>query len=415
MPFALVDCNNFFVSCERVFRPDLASKPVIVLSNNDGCVISRSNEAKALGIGMGQPFFQVKGLVREHDVTVFSSNFQLYGDFSHRVMQHLHEFSPNVEVYSIDEAFLYLEPHVDLIQAGQRIRLAIGQQQKIPVSIGIALTKTLAKLAAELAKKSKKADGVVNLVDSPHLTEALRRVPVQDVWGVGRKIGHTLRHKGILTAYDLTQASDEWLQKTFSVVLLRTVAELRGISCLELEDIPEARKSVMTSRSVNPVVEDIATLKELVAGYASRTAEKLRDDGMEAKGLSVFIRTARFREVPQYYGSDTLELPVATAKTTDLIHAAHCLLERIYKPQYGYYQAGVMAFHLTPAGSHQGSLFDPQAQDDALSPVLDGLNRQYGDGTLKYLAEGLGSRWRAKQDSRSPRYTTRWDELPIVT
>lgn len=332
MAFALVDCNNFFASCERVFRPDLEAKPVIVLSNNDGCVISRSNEARAIGIKMAQPLFQIKRLIKQHQVEVFSGNFQLYGDFSNRVMQHLHEFTPDVEVYSIDEAFLDLDDRIDLVQIGDNIRKAILQQQKIPVSIGIAPTKTLAKIAAELAKTSPKAQGVVNLVGSPYVAEALKRVPVQDVWGVGWNIGRTLRHKGIVTAYDLTLTDDAWLKKEFSVVFLRTVSELRGIPCLDLDHQPGVRRSVMTSRSVTPTIQNLDILKELVAGYTTRTAEKLREEGMEANGLSVFIRTAKYREEPQYYGFEYMDLPTATHDSPTLIQYAQRLLKNIFKP-----------------------------------------------------------------------------------
>jgi DNA polymerase V len=364
---------------------------------------------------MAQPVFQIKRLIKQDQVAVFSGNFQLYGDFSNRVMQHLHDFTPDLEVYSIDEAFLGLDDHIDLLNTGHTIRKAVLQQQKIPVSIGIASTKTLAKIAAELAKTSPKAQGVVNLVDSPYLEEGLKRVPVQSVWGVGWNIGQTLRYKGIVTAYDLTLADDAWLKKEFSVVFLRTVSELRGIPCLDIDYQPANRLSVITSRSVTPTIQELDILKELIAGYATRTAEKLREEGMEANGLSVFIRTAKYREEPQYYGSEYMDLPIATHNSSALIQNAQRLLKNIFKPGYSYYKAGVMAVNLTPLGAHQVSLFAPPAVEDKLSPVVDSLNNHYGYGTLKYLAEGLGQRWRAKQESRSPLYTTSLNDLPVVT
>lgn len=411
MPFALIDCNNFFVSCERVFRPDLAKHPTMVLSNNDGCVIARSNEVKALGIKMGQPVYQCKNLIQQHNIAVFSSNFSLYGDMSNRVMQTLHQFTPDIEIYSIDEAFVELHGSGPYTQWGRSIRETILQHQKIPVSVGIASTKTLAKVAAEIAKKSDKAQGVLDLYQSPYVNEALKRAPVGDVWGVGRRICEKLQSKGIKTAYDLTHVDDAYIMKHFSVVLMHTVNELRGIPCLTLEQEPQPKKSIVVSRSFGWPIEDKAPLLEAICGYAACAGEKLRSVGVEANGLMTFIRTNKFRkDEPQYNNTALVTFPTATSHTPRLIQAASEALDHIYEPGYRYHKAGVMAVDLSLASNHQQHLFEIP-DNPALMNVVDSLNHHVGSGSVRFAAEGVGARWKMKQEQRSPRYTTSLDEI----
>lgn len=417
MVFALVDCNNFFVSCERIFEPSLATHPTLVLSNNDGCVIARSNEAKALGIKMAQPVYQVRNLIKRHNIKIFSSNFQLYGDISRRIMRHLYQYTPNVEVYSIDEAFLEFTGTQNYTQLGRTIQANIRKQQHVPVSIGFAPTKTLAKVATEIAKKSPKAQGVLDLTNPKYQDIALQRLPVSEIWGVGYRLAKRLHRKGINTAYDLKMADDTWLKQNFSVILLRTVAELRGISCLELETVYEPKKSIMTSRSFAYATGDLTELKEMIAGYSARTGEKLRKECLEANGLMVYIKTNKYRpDEPQHRAMEYLDLPSATSDTRQLIQAAHKALEKAYKEGYQYHKAGVMAVNLTMQGAHQASLFEgpKDTQHLSLHKAMSTLNRQFGDGSVRYLAEGLQPRWRMKQEHRSNRYTTHFNELKTV-
>lgn len=414
MPYALIDCNNFFVSCERVFRPDLAKKPVMVLSNNDGCVIARSNEVKALGIRMGQPYYQCKHLVKQHDIKVFSSNFSLYGDMSNRVMQTLHQFTPNVEIYSIDEAFVELHGSGPYNNWGRTIRETILQNQKIPVSVGIASTKTLAKVAAEIAKKSQKAQGVLDLYQSPYVNEALKRTPVGDVWGVGRRIRDKLERQKIKTAYDLSLVDDAYIMKHFSVVLMNTVNELRGIPCLRLEQEPQPKKSIVVSRSFGWPIEEKASLAEAICGYAARAGEKLRHGGVETTGLMVFIRTNKFRkDEPQYNNASIVSLPTPTSDTKQLIKASRMALDSIYKEGYRYHKAGVMALGLSLASQHQQNLFILR-ENPALMETIDHINSHIGPLSVRFAAEGLEARWKMKQDQRSPRYTTKLEDIRVI-
>lgn len=418
MVFGLVDCNNFFVSCERVFQPALNQAPVLVLSNNDGCVISRSNEAKKLGIKMAQPYYQVKQLCNREGVTVFSCNFQLYGDISKRIMTHLQDYSPEVEIYSIDEAFLGFKGTQDYTQLGRTIRSNILQQQHVPISIGFAPTKTLAKLAAEIAKSSTRANGVLDLTNPRHQQIALQRTPVEGIWGIGYRLAKRLHRKNIMTAWQLVNADEVWLKKTFSVMLLRTVAELRGIPCIDMELARPAKQSIMTSRSFATATNDMDELKEMVAGYAARAGEKLREEGMEASTLMTFVKTNKHRhDEPQHMGMVYVELPEATSNTGNLISAAHQALKEAWQPGYAYQKAGVMVVNLSPIKAHQGNLFGSVTVNDhlPLHAAINRLNHRYGDGSVRYLAEGLRPRFRLKKANRSPLYTTQWDELPIVT
>jgi DNA polymerase V len=404
--FALVDCNNFFVSCERVFNPGLEGRPVVVLSNNDGCIISRSNEAKALGIPMGAPLFKVKNIVQNHRVVVHSAHFAMYGDLSHRVFQTLETFTSDIEVYSIDEAFLDLSniPADSRAPLGRQIRQRIRQWTGIPVSVGIAPTKTLAKVAAEIAKKSDKAQGVLDLSTPAYQTIALERLAVQDVWGVGWRLGPQLRSRGIVTAKDLCDADLDWILRRFGTVLARTVAELGGTSCIPLNQCPEPAKSVISSRSFGTPITTLPHLLEAVAAYTARAAEKLRSQGLAASALTVYIKTNRHRpDQPQYANSITLTLPVASDYTAALVQAAHQGLARIYQDGFAYNKAGVMLTGLMPANQRQANLLVPSdwQKTSRLMQAVDRLNRVWGTGTVRLAAEGFLKPWQMKSEHRS--------------
>lgn len=410
--FALVDCNNFYVSCERVFNPGLENLPVVVLSNNDGCVIARSNEAKAVGIAMGEPFFKVRELIRRENIAVLSSNYALYGDMSRRVMQILTDFAPAVYPYSIDEAFLDIAVS-DPAAFARNLRNTILQWVGIPVSIGIATTKTLAKAANTLAKKG---DGVFTLTDPEPV---LRQFPVGKIWGIGSRLTARLQAKGILTAWDLSKADDNWVRRETSVVGLRTVLELRGISCLPLDEAPPAKQSVVTSKSFGRPVSCFGEMTEAIAVYMSRAAEKIRNQGSLASYLSVFV-------VPKpLYGGPArsachfdIDLPEPTSYTPLLVHFAKEALQRLWRPGQTYQKAGVMLAGLIPEAQFQKDLFTcypvPSEKQTALMQVMDSLNRQYGRKTLKVASEGRGQSWQMKQERRSPRYTTKWSEIPKI-
>ncbi len=408
---ALVDCNNFYVSCERVFDPRLCGVPVVVLSNNDGCVIARSNEAKALGIPMGTPFFKVRDLVRRHGVRVFSSNYALYGDMSERVMLTLGEATPDVEVYSIDEAFVRL--HASDEAAGLRRRVL--RDTGIPTSIGVGPTKTLAKAANRFAKK-RATCGVFDLSAGGDVDDLLADLPVADVWGIGRRWAAKLCAAGLPTARHLRDADDQWVRRHLNVTGLRTVHELRGIPCIPFEEMPVERKTVTCSRSFGEPVERLGPIREAVAHYAAQAAAKLRREGLAAAILRVFVTTKYYGEEPHRTGLYTLTLPRPTAFAPDLVRYAKLGLERAYRPGYAYRKAGVQLMGLSPADRVQGNLFvaaDPRRQA-RLMAMMDRVNRRFGRGTLFLAAEGTGRSWAMRQARRSPRYTTRWDELALV-
>lgn len=418
---SLVDCNNFYVSCERVFDPKLEGRSVVVLSNNDGVIISRSNEAKALGIGMAVPFFKIRRLIEANDVQVFSANFPLYGDMSQRVMNTLSQFTPDMEIYSIDEAFLDFSGFkgVDLTAYGRKIRGTVKQWTGIPVSIGIAGTKTLAKIGNEIAKRSPKAEGVVNLVKSEHLDQALARVEVEEVWGIGRRSAPRLRDKGIETALDLREAEEAWIKNKFGLPGLRTVLELRGTPCLTLESSPPPKQGITTSRSFGAPVESLDDLKEAVADYVSHAAEKLRGQESLARILTVFLMTNPFGKDSQYHNAIPIELPIPTDSTPELLHQALAGTERIFRKGYRYHKAGVMLSGLLPRGQVQADLWEKEGPDPErrrkLMQALDRVNARMGAGTVAFAAEGIHKVWRMKSERRSKRYTTRWDELVEVT
>lgn len=418
--FALVDCNNFYASCEKLFRPDLKDTPVVVLSNNDGCVVARSREAKSLGIKMGVPAFQIKAEMQRHGILAFSSNYALYADLSSRVMRTLEEMAPRVEVYSIDEAFLDLtgiESAISLVEFGQQVRERIGHWIGITVCVGIAPTKTLAKLANHAAKKYPATQGVVDLTNPDRQRRLLALVPVDDVWGVGRRLSTRLNALGITTALDLANASPRAIRDQFSVVLERTVRELNGESCIELEEIPPTKKQIVCSRSFGAKVTQFELLREAVCEYATRATAKLRKEQQQAKVLTVFIRTSPFKDnEPQYSNSASGELLIPSCDTRDFIELASHLLKRIWKDGFRYAKAGVMLSDFYDPGMFQPGLFDDvstRSNSQQLMSVLDTIN-QSGAGKVFFAGQGTKKDWSMKREHLSPAYTTRWDQLPRV-
>lgn len=416
--FALVDCNNFYVSCERLFRPDLRYRPVVVLSNNDGCVIARSNEAKALGIKMATPYFKTKELLHRHKVEVFSSNYALYGDLSNRVMTILQEMEAKVEIYSIDEAFISLPPSrsFDVAAYGTAVRERIFKDVGIAVSIGIAPTKTLAKLANRIAKKEISHQGVFLFPGDEQGDQLLAKIEVSDIWGIGRRSTEKLQRSGIKTALDLKRSDQKKIRKQLTVTGARTVMELNATSCISLEHSPTNRKSVLSSRSFKKPVHSLRELKEAVATYAAVAAAKLRNQNLTAGAIQVFISTNRFdKRVPPYANSQMITLSQASSHTPTLIGQALQGLTAIYREGLAYQKAGVMLADLSTRGCHQPHLFTaPPKESTALMTALDNINGRWGRNTLQYAAEGIGKPWAMRQDFKSPAYTTRWQELPLA-
>lgn len=413
---ALVDCNNFYVSCERVFNPRLQGRPVIVLSNNDGIVVARSQESKRLGIPMGAPRHHWEDVIQCHDVAVFSSNYELYGDISRRVMNVLRRFSAEVEVYSIDEAFMAMPvaSRADTERLAAEIRETVRRWVGIPVSIGIAPTKTLAKVATEFAKKSPEYQGVLDISDEPE--GFLEGLAVADVWGVGRRYSEKLARHGINTARELRDAADWWIRKYLTVVGLRTVWELRGIKCIGLELAPPAKQSIICSRSFGRGIAALVELKEAVATHAARGAEKLRRQNSIASSIQVFIETNRFKDEPQYGNCITMQLEQPSSYTPDIVRTATAGVERIYRQGYNYKRAGIMLMGIVPEDQAQLGFFGRvrTERDRKLMDVIDEINTRFGKGTIKLAAMGLKQSWQMRCQLRSPRFTTRWEELPVV-
>jgi DNA polymerase V len=423
--FALVDCNNFYVSCERLFSASIQNKPVIVLSNNDGCVVARSNEVKALNIKMGQPVFEIRELIEKHNIVLFSSNYSLYADMSDRTMQLLSTFAHQIEVYSIDESFLDLShvPLDGLQEYGQQIRATVWQFLGLPVSVGIATTKTLTKVATEIVKKQTGYLGVLSIADisEAELDELLAGISVEDVWGIGHRYAAALRTRDIYTAKDLKYADPHWIRRHLTVVGARTVLELRGISCIPLETKVKPKKGIMSSKSFGRPIQELQELEEAIANYTARAAEKLRDQDSLVSCINVFIQTNVFqKDAPQYSKSISKTLPFPTAFTPDLINAALEALHSIYQPGYSFKKAGVYFSKIISQESIQFDLFgdftvEGHVKKTKLMCVVDLLNRLLGRDTLFFGAQGIGREWKMRQERRSPRYTTQWSELLSTT
>ena len=416
---ALVDANNFYVSCERAFAPRLEGKPVVVLSNNDGCVVARSEEVKALGVAMGAPVRVIRPLIRQHHIRVFSSNYALYGDLSARLMDVLGRFAPRVEVYSIDEAFLDLTGFegTALAERAQEIVETVRRWLGLPVSVGIGPTQVLAKVANRIAKKQKLPGGVVALLEADEQTEALADLQTADLWGIAERWSAKLETLGIDTALQLRDADPPFLRSAFGVVMERIVYELRGIPCLALEEVAPAKRQIVTSRSFGRPVVDLGELKEAVAFHVARAAVRLRRQGSEAGGLQVFVGTNPFvPSDPHYHGACTVELPAPTADTRTLVGQAMRGLAAIYRAGFRYKKAGVMLLSLSPADRRQGALFDvaDSARSQQLMATVDQINARMGRGTLRFGTEGFRQPWAMRQAHRSPAYTTRWEEVPVV-
>jgi DNA polymerase V len=418
-PVALVDCNNFYASCERVFQPVLRGRPVVVLSNNDGCVIARSNEAKALGIAMGEAWHICRKRVDTGGVIVRSSNYTLYGDMSARVMRTIAGFTPDLEIYSIDEAFLGLGGFGTRLECHARaLRRTLLQWTGIPVSVGIAPTKTLAKVANRRAKKDLATGGVFVLMDEAAIDAELAGMGLTDLWGVAHRLAARLMALGITTPLALKQADPRFIRERFNVVLERLVLELRGIACIALEDAPPDRKSIMASRSFGRTVETREELEEAVATFTSRAAEKLRGQGLAAGRIVVFAHTNHFRpEEAQYHGMQPVRLPVATADTGKLIAAARRGLGALYRPGYRYKKAGILLLELAPAAAVQGNLFTAAdtPRSKARLRVVDMLNHRFGRDTVSFATAGRRRAWKLRSEFLSPRFTTNWDELLRVS
>jgi len=418
--FALVDVNSFYASCETVFRPDLRGKPVVVLSNNDGCVIARSAEAKKLQVPMGAPYFKLKDEFRKHGVHIFSSNYALYADMSNRVMTTLEGMAPAVEIYSIDEAFMNLggmsriEPLEDF---GRRVRARIKQETHLIVGVGIAPTKTLAKLANHAAKKWSKTGGVLDLSNIERQRKLMALVPVEDVWGVGRRISKKLNAMGVITAKDLSEQSTYIIRKHFNVVMERTVRELRGEPCLELEEFAPTKQQIVCSRSFSSRITEYIYMRQAVCSFAERAAEKLRKERQYCKQIAVFVRTSPHAEGEVFYGNQaSRKLLTPSNDTRDIIRVAMDALDDIWVDGHRYMKAGVMLGDFFSQGVSQLNLFDeyrPQPNSEALMRVIDGLN-QSGKANLFFAGQGIGRSWAMKREMLSPAYTTRFADLPVV-
>lgn len=417
---ALVDVNNFYTACETVFRPDLQGRPVIVLSNNDGCVISRNPQAKAIGIKMAEPFFKIRELVARHRVQVFSSNYVLYGDMSRRVMNILEEFCPAVEQYSIDEAFVDMRgmTRVDSLDAlGRQIRSRIRQYTGLTVGVGIGPTKTLAKLANYAAKRSSAAGGVVDLSCPARQRRLMEKVPVEEVWGVGRRLSRRLNDMGVKSTLQLAQSDLWFIRKHFSVVLERTVRELRGEPCLAFEEFVPTKQEIISSRSFGCRVTDYEPVREAVCAWAARAAEKLRLEHQYCRYVATFIKNSPHEEGESYYSNRAgVKLQTPTQDTRDIIAAAVRALDAIWKPGPRYVKAGVMLGDFFSQGVAQLNLFDcyaPRANSERLMETLDSINLK-GRGTLWFAGQGTGQHWAMRRDFLSPCYTTRFSDLPWV-
>ena len=415
---ALVDCNNFYVSCERVFRPDLAKVPIVVLSNNDGCVVSRSNEAKAMGIRMSQPWFECKALAEEHGILAMSSNYALYADLSNRVMNILSDYGPQHEVYSIDECFVDLTGIPKLREVSYAMRQRVMMWTGIPVCVGIGPTKTLAKLANHVAKKHPRSPGVFNYnaLTDDQKARLLQRIPAKEVWGVGHKLTKKLARHGVHSVHDLRQAHVPTLRAEFGVVMEKIQRELQEMPCIELQEIQPDRQQIISSRSFGKMVTELPMLQDALSTFVANACAKLRTQGSHASVIQVFLQTNRFREdLPQYMPSLAVPLPYPTNDSLEVNRWAGYLCERMFKSEYQYKKAGIMLSEISPVTRRQGDLLEPETTNNSrLMLALDSLNQRYGRGTVKVSTQGAFKGWQMLQERKSPNYTTAWDEVPVV-
>lgn len=414
--FALVDCNNFYASCERAFNPYWNGRPVVVLSNNDGCVIARSNEAKKIGIKMGVPAHQIRTEIEQYNIGVFSSNYTLYGDMSNRVMSMLSSYSPNVEIYSIDECFLDFSGFglYDLKTYGEGIVQSVTKGTGIPVSMGIALTKTLAKVANKFAKKHKGYKGVCIIDTEEKRIEALKRTEISDVWGIGHRHTKRLEQYGVYSAYDFAQMPKAWVRQQMTVVGERTWKELNGEPCIDMEQIAPAKKQICTSRAFGQTIADIEGLKEAVSSFASICAGKLRKQKSCAQSLMVFIHTNNFREdLPQYFKNCVIKLPVPTNRTPEIVHYAIAALLNIYRKGYYFKKAGVILMDIVPDNAIQQNIFDvvDREKHKKLMEVVDRLNNGFSRNNLFLAVQDGRRKWKLKQELLSPCYTTKLNDI----
>ena len=413
---ALVDCNSFYVSCERLFNPKIRKKPVVVLSSNDGCIISRSNEAKALGIKMGEPYFKAKDIINKNKVEVFSSNYSLYGDLSRRVMRTLKRFNSDIEIYSIDEAFLDLSnfPDTEVENIGKEIRETVLQWTGIPTSIGIAKTKTLSKIANHIAKK--KQSGVTSLIGIENLDPVLEKVEINDVWGVGKQLTKFYQKHGIYNAKQLKNKSNNWIKKSSNVLSSRTAMELKGISCINLEKTDTKRKSCIVSRSFGKRVKRFQELKEAVANYCLNASEKIRSESLIAKAITVFVRTSPFQKNFGYYSNaKTIDFPIATNDSIEIVKTAVTILENIFKNGYQYQKAGVMLTGLSDAND-KTNLFSSEKDEKIrrLMKSIDNTNHRYGRSALSLASAGVQKKWSMRKQYSSKIDTADFFALPRI-
>lgn len=415
--YALVDCNSFYASCEKVFRPDLEGAPIGVLSNNDGIIVAASPELKKLGIDRGEAGFKIKHLIKRHGIELFSSNYALYGDLSARIMKTLETFTPNLEIYSIDEAFLSLTEfkHLDLTEYGHLIKDTVYKWTGMPVTVGIGSSKTLAKIANRVGKKFKGTRGVYDLTNHANLKKVLEWVEVENIWGVGRQYAKMLHRNKIDNAWQLSQTSQQWIKKRMTIVGFRTVLELNGISCIDLQEDVDPKKEIVSSKSFGTPVQSLEDLKEATASYCTRAVEKLRLDNQVASQVMVFLSTNRFKDEPQYANYAVAQLPVPSAYTPDFIHKANQVLEKIYRQSYNYKKVGVMISNISHESKAPLDLFSPCYLDDrrkVIMDCMDSINQKMGAGKLKYAALGIKQDWQMKRGNLSPCYSTRWSDLP---
>ena len=415
--FALVDCNNFYASCERIFNPKLIGRAIVVLSNNDGCIITRSAEAKALGIKMGEPYFKAKKIIQKNKVKVFSSNYALYGDISQRVMEILSSFSPEIEIYSIDEAFLGFNgfKNYELNTYCKYMREKVKKWVGIPVSIGLSETKTLAKIANHLAKKNPNYAGVCILKDKKTIDKALREIEINNVWGIGRRLSIFLKKYNVRTAKDFIFLDRQWIKKNMGIVGEKIYFELQGISCLDLELLPSNKKSCCVSRSFNKPIEKLNDLEESISNYGARVAEKIRKEKLVAQSMSIFVLTNHFnKREKQYSNSIKLQLPFPTNDSIKIIKRALEGIRQIYRSGYRYKKTGIILHELNQASEMKGLLDIDREQSDSMMKTIDQINYRYGCSAIKLASEGIKKGWLMRGEKISPCYTTRFDELMEV-